>query len=113
MFILKAILKIVLTAGALIGIAHFVPGIAITSFYSAFIVAVVWGLIMLFVRPVLALLTLPITLLTLGLFTFVLNALLFWFIATFVSGFTVLGFVPALEGSVCLTLVGWVLHLLL
>jgi len=62
-------------------------------------VAVVWGLIALTLRPILFILTLPINFMTLGLFTFVLNALLFWFVAGLIPGFSVAGFIPALEGS--------------
>jgi putative membrane protein len=109
----KLILRLLITTGALLLIGMFVPGIAITSFYTALIVAVLWGLISVTLRPLLLILTLPINLLTLGLFTFVLNALLFWFLASFVAGFSVEGFVPALEGSVALTLVSWVLHTVL
>jgi putative membrane protein len=59
---------------------------------------------------VLTILTLPINLLTFGLFSFVLNALLFWFLATFIAGFGVAGFIPALIGSAILSGVAWVLH---
>ncbi len=80
------------------------------SFSVAVIVAIVWGLCMLFVRPVLKVLTLPITFLSFGLFSFVLNALLFWLVSTFVPGFAVAGFLPALEGSFLLSVVGWILQ---
>lgn len=111
--LLRAILRLMSTAGALLLIAHLVAGIEIVDFYTALIVALLWGLITLTIRPLLLLLTFPITLLTLGLSTFLLNALLFWFLSTFVAGFTIAGFIPALEGSVLLTLVGWVLHAVL
>ena len=89
---------------------NIVSGIGVADFYTALIVAVIWGLFGLTVRPLLNLLALPINIITFGLFSFIINALLFWFIATFVAGFSVDGFIPALEGSVILTLVGWVLH---
>ncbi len=111
MFI-KALVRVILTAAALMGIASIVPGITITSFFVALFVALLWGLITLVVRPVLLLLTLPITLLTLGLSIFILNAILFWLVSVFVPGFMISGFLPALEGSLLLTLVGWVLHAL-
>lgn len=110
---MKIILRCILVAAALLLIAHVVQGISISNFYIALIVAMLWGLISVTLKPVLMLLTLPINLLTLGLFTFVLNALLFWFLASFVAGFSVAGFIPALEGSVLLTLVGWTLHAIL
>ncbi len=103
----KLLIKWALTAGALLIIGRYVPGVEIVSLYTAIIVAVLWGIMNVTLRPLLLLFTLPINLLTLGLFTFVLNALLFWFLATFVAGFHVAGFVPALEGSFLLTLVSW------
>ena len=110
--LLKPILRILITALALMGIAYIVPGIAITSFSIALLVAVVWGILTLIVRPILLLLTLPITILTLGLSVFLLNALLFWLL-TIIPGFTIAGFLPALEGSLLLTLISWCTHLFL
>lgn len=106
----KMILHVVAVAGALLIIAQYIPGIAVANFTTAVVVALVWGLVGLTVRPLLGLLTLPITILTLGLFSFVLNALLFWLVAAFVPGFTVEGFIPALEGSVILSLVSGIIH---
>lgn len=111
--ILKVLLRLVIYAVAILVIARLVPGIHITSFTAAILVALLWGLISVTLRPILLLLTLPINFMTLGLFTFVLNALLFWLVAGLTPGFTVAGFIPALEGSVLLTIVGWVLHAML
>lgn len=110
---MKTILHVVATAGALLLIATYIPGISIASFTTAIIVALLWGLIGLTVRPILGLLTLPINILTLGLFSFVLNAFLFWMLALVVPGFSVAGFIPALEGSVILSLVSALLHTIL
>jgi putative membrane protein len=107
---IKILIRVLVTAAALLLIAQYIPGIAVASFYTAVIVAVLWGIISLTVKPILTILTLPITILTLGLFSFVLNALLFWLLALFVPGFTVAGFVPALEGSLILMIVAWGLH---
>lgn len=107
---MKALVHVLATALALLVISQLGIGVNVSSFYIALIVALIWGVVMLIVRPVLALLTLPINLITLGLFSFVLNALLFWFIASFVQGFEVAGFIPALLGSVMLAAVSWVLH---
>ena len=104
------IIRVLATAGTLLLIAELVPGISVASFYTAIVVAVLWGLMGLTVRPVLAILTLPINLITFGLFSFVLNALLFWFLSTIIAGFAVAGFVPALIGSAILSTVAWVLH---
>ena len=85
---------------ALLLVAYIVPGIEVLGFYTAFIVALILGLLNIVIRPILILLTLPITIITLGLFTFIINALLFWFVASFVEGFTVSGFWIALLGTV-------------
>ena len=104
------IIRVLAIAGTLLLISEFVPGISVASFYTAVVVAVVWGIMGLTVRPILGILTLPINLITFGLFSFVLNALLFWFLSTIIAGFAVAGFVPALIGSVILSAVAWVLH---
>ena len=107
---MKILIRILATALTLLLISRFIPGITVASFYTALIVAVIWGILGLTVRPVLHLLTLPINIITFGLFSFILNALLFWFLATFIAGFTVAGFIPALEGSLILAVVSWALH---
>ncbi|KKW35721.1 MAG: hypothetical protein UY83_C0003G0005 [Candidatus Adlerbacteria bacterium GW2011_GWA1_54_10] len=107
---IRAIVHVFATAGVLLLLARLVPGIAVAGLYPAFIVALVWGLLGLTIRPILSLLMLPINLLTFGLFSFVLNALLFWFVASFIEGFSVAGFVPALIGSLALAAVSYVVH---
>jgi putative membrane protein len=109
----KLILHVLATAGTLLLIAQYIPGISIASLTVAIIVALLWGFIGLTVKPVLGLLTLPINILTLGLFSFILNALLFWLLALIVPGFSVDGFLPALGGSVILSLVSAILHAIL
>ena len=104
---MRIITKLLLTVLALLLISNFVPGIAVSSFYIALIVAIVLGLVNLILKPILIILTLPITLLTLGLFTFIINAGLFWFVSTFIEGFTVDGFVPAFIGAFILAGVHW------
>ena len=110
--VLKAFIRFGVTAGVLLLISHFnfVPGIVVADFGSACFAAFVWGILSLTIRPVLRVLTLPISILTLGLFSFVLNAGLFWAMSFIVPGFSVHGFIPALEGSVILSLAGLVLH---
>ena len=110
---IKLLLRLIATAVTILVIAHAVPGVTITSIPVAFLVAIIWGVISVTLRPLLKLLTLPISLLTLGLFSFILNALLFWLVAGLSPGFTVSGFLPALEGSFILTLVSAVLHAVL
>jgi putative membrane protein len=108
--LVKILIRVLAVAATLLLISKYVPGIEVSSLYTAVIVAVIWGIIGLTIRPVLTILTLPINIITFGLFSFIINALLFWFLATFIAGFSVAGFIPALIGSAILSLVGWVLH---
>ena len=101
------ITKLLITIFGLLLVSYFVPGIEVVSFYSALIVALVLGVFNIIIKPILILLTLPITLLTLGLFTFVINAALFWLASIFVSGFSVDGFIPAFIGAFVLALLNW------
>lgn len=103
------ILKWFIGAVAVLLTAYLVPGIAVSSFFIAIIVAFVWGFVSYFIKPVLAILTLPINLLTLGLFSLVLNGLLFWFVSSFIEGFTVNGFIPAVLGAFVVSLISWIL----
>jgi putative membrane protein len=96
---MKLIVKVVVVALALLLAQQIVPGISVSGFGIALIVALVLGLINLIIRPILLLLTLPITIITFGLFALILNALLFWTTSALVLGFTVSGFVPAFLGS--------------
>jgi putative membrane protein len=99
------ILRLLFNALGLILIAEFIDGITVEGFYPALIAAVVLGLINLIIRPILLILTLPITILTLGLFAFVINAGLFFFVASFIEGFAVHNFWYALLGSLLMSLV--------
>ncbi len=96
---MKLILKWLFSAAALLAVAYLYTGVTVTSFTSALIAAAVLGALNAVVRPVLVLLTLPVTLVTLGLFLFVINALMFWAAASLLSGLHVTGFVAALIGS--------------
>ncbi len=103
----------IINAGTLILLPYVLPGITVSSFGAALVTALVLGLINTVIRPILVLLTLPITLLTLGLFILVINALLFWMVASFVPGFQVQGFASAFWGaiaySIISTLVSWLI----
>lgn len=92
-------------------VAYLVPGITVTSFISALLVALVLGFVNAVIRPILIFLTLPITILTLGLFVLVINALLFMLTAYFVPGFAVSGFGAAFLGSIVLAFLGWGINL--
>lgn len=96
---MKLIVKWLCSAAALLAVAYLYQGVVVTSFTGALIAAAVLGLLNTIVRPILVLLTLPVTLVTLGLFLFVVNALMFWAAASLVSGLNVNGFGAALIGS--------------
>ena len=102
----------IINALALLALPHVVPSVHVASFSTALIVALVLGLINAVLRPLLILLTLPVTLLTLGLFIFVINALLFQLAGHLVDGFNVGGFWPALVGSVVYSVISWALSAL-
>lgn len=103
---MRLVLKWLLSAAALLLIAYLYSGVAVAGFGSALLAALVIGLLNTLVRPVLVLLTIPITLLTLGLFLFVINALMFWAASGLLSGFHVAGFGAALIGSLLYSLLG-------
>lgn len=95
----------IVNAAALLLVAYLYPGVQVDSFTAALIAALVLGLVNALVRPLLVILTFPVTLLTLGLFLFVINALMFWLAAELVRGFTVTGFVGALVGSLLFSVI--------
>ncbi|MDP2648556.1 MAG: phage holin family protein [Patescibacteria group bacterium] len=93
---------------------NIVPGVHVTGGWeTTLLVALAWSVIVAVIRPVLALLTLPITIITFGLFSFILNALLFWAMAYLVPGFVVAGFLSALIGAVVLSILVWLIHQIL
>jgi len=106
---MKLITRWLLLAAALLLVAYLYSGVSVTSFGAALIAALVLGLLNTIVRPLLVLLTLPVTLLTLGLFLFVINALMFWAAAGLLDGFNVSGFTAALIGSLLYSLCGMVI----
>ena len=103
---MKILIKWLLSAASLLFVAYVYSGVEVQSFTSALIAAFVIGLFNVVLRPVLVLLTLPVTIVTLGLFLFVINALMFWAAASVLSGFQVTGFVAALVGSLIYTVLG-------
>ena len=106
---MKIIVRWLLLAAALLLVARLYSGVVVSSFGSAMIAAFVIGLFNTLLRPVLVLLTLPVTVLTLGLFLFVINALMFYFAAAVLGGFHVTGFGAALLGSLLYSLCGMVI----
>jgi putative membrane protein len=107
---MKLIIKWLLSAAALLAVAHFYSGVQVTSFGSALIAAFVIGLFNIILKPILIVLTLPVTVITLGLFLFVINALMFWAAASVLDGFHVQGFTAALLGSLIYSLMGMVIE---
>ncbi|MDD5152683.1 MAG: phage holin family protein [Candidatus Pacebacteria bacterium] len=110
---MKLIAKWILLALAFLLLPVIIPGIAVSSFTTALVVAFFWGLVNVVIKPILLLLFLPLNLLTLGLFTFVLNALLLWGIGSFVKGFEVAGFVPAFLGALVMAVAGFLVNFIL
>lgn len=106
---MKILVRWLLLASALLLVAYLYPGVTVTSFVSAMIAAFVIGVFNTLLRPLLVLLTLPVTLLTLGLFLFVINALMFWAAAQVLDGFAVAGFSAALIGSLIYSVCGIVI----
>lgn len=107
------LLRWLVNAAAIMAIAYFVPGIGVSGIYAALVAALALGILNALIRPLLILLTLPVNILTLGLFTFVINTLLFWFASTLVKGFIVADFQAAFWGALIMWLVSWFTNWLL
>lgn len=103
--IIAVITRWFLVAAGVIVAAYIIPGITVASFYIALIVAALLGIVNIFIRPVLFVLTLPLTVITLGLFAFVINGLLLWFLASFIEGFAIAGLLSAIIGSVIVSVI--------
>ena len=110
--LLRLLLVWLVNTVALIAVAYLMPSISVSSFGAALVAALVLGLVNTVVRPVLVLLTLPVTVLTLGLFIFVLNGLLFWMVGTWLEGFEVGGFWSGVIGAILFSIVSWLLSAL-
>ena len=110
---MRLLLIWLINALALLALPYVFPWVKVDSFPAALIAALALGLINALIRPLLILLTLPVTLLTLGLFIFVINGLLFWWVGSFVEGFHVSGFWAAVFGAMIYSLISWLLASLL
>ena len=111
---MKFLLRYCGTVAAVILTVYLVPGVSITGGWTTtLLVALVWSVITMVGRPVLQILTLPVTIITFGLFSFILNALLFWAMALVVPGFEVDGFFSALLGAVVLSIIAWLIQKIL
>lgn len=106
---MKILVRWLLLAAALLLVSHLLPGVYVASFGAALSAALVLGLLNTLLRPILVLLTLPVTVLTLGLFLFIINAAMFWVAARILDGFNVTSFGAALIGSLIYSLCGLVI----
>jgi len=104
-------LRLLAVAVAVYLTVNLVPGISIAGgWMTLLLVSLVWSVIITVIKPVLSILALPITIITLGLFHLVLNALLFWGMELIVPGFDIAGFWPALLGSIVLSIFSWLIE---
>ncbi len=110
---MRLIWRWILNALGLIGVAYLLPGMQVDSFYIALITALLLGIVNITIKPLLLFFTLPITILTFGLFAFVINALLLWFVSSFVDGFFIADFFTALLASVLLAVFSWLSYKLI
>ena len=97
-----------LNAFALLVVSYVLPGFEVTTLFAALAAALLLGLANITIRPILLLLTLPINILTLGLFTFIINALMLELVANVVEGFTIVDFRTALLGALILAVISWI-----
>jgi putative membrane protein len=107
------LIRWLILTGAILFAAYVVEGITAAGFFSALFAAAVLGILNLFFRPILLILTLPINVLTLGLFTFVINALMLKMASGLIPGFTVIGFWSAIFGAILISLAAWFLNMIL
>ncbi|MCK4287852.1 MAG: phage holin family protein [Bacteroidales bacterium] len=103
------IIKLLITAVVVMFTAWILPGIQIKNYWSAIIVAIILALLNIFVKPVMVFLTIPLTIITFGLFLFVINALIILLAGAIVSGFKVMGFWWALAFSIIISLISYIL----
>lgn len=106
---MQILAALVLNALALLATAYIVPGFKVDNFTTAVLAAIVLGVVNTFIKPVLSFVTAPLTVLTLGLFTFVVNAIVLFIVSYFVPGLTIAGWVPAILGAIVLSVVATIL----
>ena len=109
MYNILMVIQLLINALAFYITAYVIPGMVIEGWQTLLVIAVVWGILTIFIKPVLILLTLPINIMTLGLFTFVINAVLLLITSSIVPGFKIVGFGTALLAAIVLTIVNWFL----
>ena len=107
---MKLLLRWAISALSVFAAAYLVPGVHVANLWSALIAALIIGLINALIRPILLLLTLPINILTLGFFTLIINALMFWLASDIAKGFSVANFQAAFFGALVYWLVSWLVN---
>lgn len=110
---MRLVLTWLINAIALMALPYLMTSVTVTDVPTALIAALVLGLVNTLIRPLLVLLTLPVTVLSLGLFILVINALLFWFVAEVIEGFNVAGFWSAMGAAILYSIISWALSTLL
>ncbi|MGM0445870.1 MAG: phage holin family protein [Bacillota bacterium] len=102
--------KLIITMAALFITAYILPGMSIQGLFAGFVAALILGVVNVIIKPIFIILTLPLTLLTMGLFIFIINGLMLWLAAAIVPGFFIAGFWTAVFGSIILSIVTWFLN---
>jgi putative membrane protein len=110
---MRLLLVWLINTAALLALPYLMSSIHVDSFATALIAALILGLVNTFIRPLLIILTLPVTLLTLGLFILVINGLLFWAVGSWVEGFRVAGFWSGVGGAILYSIISWALSAIL
>ncbi len=110
---MKLLIGWLLNALALLAVAYFLPDIQVSNFMSALIAAAVIGLANMLIKPILLILTLPVTIITLGLFIFVINGILFWLAGYLLQGFDVKTITAGIIGAIVYSLISWILSAVL
>ena len=110
---MKLLFRWAVNAAALLAIAYILPGLGLDGVWTAILAALVLGLVNALIRPLLVILTLPVTVITLGLFLLVINALMLWLASSIIPGFTIDTFFTAVLAAIFLMIVGWVTNWLL
>lgn len=109
-FPMKIVLKILVVALTLMVLPRFIPAISVTGFQTALVASLVFGVLNLLIKPIIKIVTLPINMVTLGLFGVVVNGALLWCVGYFVPGFSVATFTAAILGALVLSIVNWIAH---
>ena len=110
---MRLLITWLINAAALFALPYLMRSVYVENFGTALIAALVLGLVNVLIKPILVILTLPVTVLTLGLFIFVINGLLFWVVANFIGGFYVAGFGSAFLAALLYSLISWALSALI